>query len=236
MPAWCLDADRVRLAVEIGGGAGPPAAASAPTSTRLVRVVLGRAPPGDRSPRPATATPDGYLSRPPGTTASPTDPGVTLRRRWDAAPAAARARGDSGNRRLQKRWATFDARSKKPTIACVAIARELAGWTWSLATLDSGSTSAPPSPLASGSSARRNQRPSYENPAQPSGKRSLLEQHDHSGRTHRNSSEDLRISASTACRDPPTAGTEDLEAPSQEGQPGTALRPAPLDRKRRHIS
>jgi len=66
----------------------------------------------------------------------PYRPGVTLRRRWDAAPAAARARGDAGNRRLQRRWAAFDARSKKPTIACVAIARELAGWTWSLATLD----------------------------------------------------------------------------------------------------
>jgi transposase len=66
----------------------------------------------------------------------PYRPGAALRRRWDAAPAAARARGDAGNRRLLRRWAAFDARSKKPTVACVAIARELAGWTWSLATLD----------------------------------------------------------------------------------------------------
>lgn len=62
-------------------------------------------------------------------------PGVVLRRRWDAAPAAARARGDAGNRRLHKRWADFDAREKRPVVANTAIARELAGWCWSLAVL-----------------------------------------------------------------------------------------------------
>ena len=61
--------------------------------------------------------------------------GKTMRDRWDLAPAAARARGDEGNRRLHQRWVRFIDRKKKPTIANVAIARELAGWCWSLATL-----------------------------------------------------------------------------------------------------
>jgi len=39
----------------------------------------------------------------------------------------------AANRRLHTRWAGFDARHKSPVIANVAIARELAGWCWSLA-------------------------------------------------------------------------------------------------------
>lgn len=62
--------------------------------------------------------------------------GKTMRNRWDLAPAAARARGDEGNRRLHQRWVKFIHRKKKPTIANVAIARELAGWAWSLAVLE----------------------------------------------------------------------------------------------------
>jgi transposase len=62
--------------------------------------------------------------------------GKTMRDRWDLAPAAARARGDEGNRRLHQRWVRFIERNKKPTIANVAIARELAGWCWSLAVLE----------------------------------------------------------------------------------------------------
>ena len=61
--------------------------------------------------------------------------GVTLRRRWDQAPPAARARGHAGNQRLHQRWLTFTERHKRPVVANVAIARELAGWCWSLATL-----------------------------------------------------------------------------------------------------
>lgn len=61
--------------------------------------------------------------------------GTTLRRRWDAAPPAARARGHAGNQRLHQRWLAFTARHKRPVIANVAVARELAGWCWSLATL-----------------------------------------------------------------------------------------------------
>ena len=62
--------------------------------------------------------------------------GATMRARWDLAPAAARARGDEGNRRLHHRWVTFIDRKKRSTIADVAIARELAGWCWSLAVMD----------------------------------------------------------------------------------------------------
>lgn len=62
--------------------------------------------------------------------------GKTMRDRWDLAPAAARARGDLGNRRLHQRWVDFAARRKRPTVADVAIARELAGWCWSLAVMD----------------------------------------------------------------------------------------------------
>jgi len=63
-------------------------------------------------------------------------PGATMRARWQAAPPAARARGHEGNRRLHERWQAFNDRKKKPVVANVAIARELAGWCWSLATLE----------------------------------------------------------------------------------------------------
>ena len=61
--------------------------------------------------------------------------GATMRARWDQAPAAARVRGHAGNQRLHARWTQLSSRKKKHTVACVAIARELAGWCWSLATL-----------------------------------------------------------------------------------------------------
>jgi transposase len=63
-------------------------------------------------------------------------PSRDLRQRWDAATAAARARGHAANHRLHTRWVGFDARKKRPVVANAAIARELAGWCWSLATLD----------------------------------------------------------------------------------------------------
>jgi len=62
--------------------------------------------------------------------------GKTMRDRWDLAPAAARARGDEGNRRLHQRWVRFIDRRKRSTVANIAIARELAGWCWSLAVLE----------------------------------------------------------------------------------------------------
>jgi transposase len=63
-------------------------------------------------------------------------PGATMRARWELAPAPARARGHAGNQRLHQRWLHFTDRRKKPVIANVAIARELAGWCWSLAVMD----------------------------------------------------------------------------------------------------
>jgi transposase len=64
-------------------------------------------------------------------------PGVVLQRRWDQAPAAARTRGHTGNQRLHARWVNLNLRKKRPVIANVAVARELAGWCWSLAVLPS---------------------------------------------------------------------------------------------------
>ena len=61
---------------------------------------------------------------------------TTMQHRWALAPAAARVRGDEGNRRLHARWVRFIERNKRSTTANVAIARELAGWTWSLAVLE----------------------------------------------------------------------------------------------------
>jgi transposase len=66
----------------------------------------------------------------------PYRPTQTLRARWAKSTPAAARRGDQGNRRLHRRWARFDARSKKPVTANAAIARELAGWCWSLAVMD----------------------------------------------------------------------------------------------------
>ena len=63
-------------------------------------------------------------------------PGATMRARWEKAPSAARVRGHEGNRRLHQRWQALQARKKRPVIANVAIARELAGWCWSLATIE----------------------------------------------------------------------------------------------------
>ena len=62
--------------------------------------------------------------------------GKTMQDRWNLAPAAARARGDEGNRRLHQRWVKFIDRKKQSNTASTAIARELAGWCWSLAVLD----------------------------------------------------------------------------------------------------
>ena len=82
----------------------------------LVPASTPRGPPGSRagSPRPATATPAGCWSRRPGITAAPYRPRRDLRRRWDAATAAARARGQAANQRLHTRWAGFDAAQETP--------------------------------------------------------------------------------------------------------------------------
>jgi transposase len=62
-------------------------------------------------------------------------PGAAVRARWQAASPIVVARAHAGNHRLHARWQAFIARKKRPVIANVAVARELAGWCWSLATL-----------------------------------------------------------------------------------------------------
>lgn len=54
---------------------------------------------------------------------------------WEKAPVDVRLRGQAGNERLHRQWIQFDARRKRPVIANVATARQLAGWCWSLATM-----------------------------------------------------------------------------------------------------
>jgi transposase len=63
-------------------------------------------------------------------------PAKAMQARWNLASPAARARGHAGNHRLHQRWQTFLIRNKRPVIANVAVARELAGWCWSLAVLN----------------------------------------------------------------------------------------------------
>jgi transposase len=63
-------------------------------------------------------------------------PSRELDRRRQGQPAAVRARADQAGKRLYRRWHAFDQRGKRSTITAVAVARELAGWCWSLATMD----------------------------------------------------------------------------------------------------
>ncbi|GAB3253760.1 IS110 family RNA-guided transposase [Arthrobacter pigmenti] len=60
-------------------------------------------------------------------------PGVRLLKQWELVDPATRMRAQQGNQRLHHRWETFDARNKTSTKANTAVARELAGWCWSLA-------------------------------------------------------------------------------------------------------
>jgi transposase len=66
---------------------------------------------------------------------TPTSP--TLRARWALADPAARERAHQGNLRLHRRWRAFEARGKRNVVANAAVARELAGWCWSLAVMES---------------------------------------------------------------------------------------------------
>ena len=66
----------------------------------------------------------------------PYRPSRELLRRQAGQSAAVRDRAERGNRRLHRRWTRLDARGKRSTISAVAVARELAGWTWSLAVMN----------------------------------------------------------------------------------------------------
>jgi transposase len=63
-------------------------------------------------------------------------PGKALSARRAGLSPPVRARGQAADARLHHRWTTMTARKKRPTIIAVAVARELAGWCWSLATMD----------------------------------------------------------------------------------------------------
>lgn len=67
---------------------------------------------------------------------TPYRPGAVLRRRWERSTPAAKNRGDQANQRLHRRWDSYEQRHKKRVIANTAIARELAGFCWSLAVMD----------------------------------------------------------------------------------------------------
>lgn len=66
---------------------------------------------------------------------TPYRPSVVLQRRWDQSSPAARTPAHAGNQRLHARWVAYNLRKKKGVVANVAVARELAGWCWSLAVL-----------------------------------------------------------------------------------------------------
>jgi len=67
----------------------------------------------------------------------PLRPSVALlRRRAQVSPAVAE-RADQCARRLHRRWMRLDGeRGKRTTVVAVAVARELSGWCWSIATME----------------------------------------------------------------------------------------------------
>ena len=58
-----------------------------------------------------------------------------MKARWDLVTREVRDRGHAGNRRLHQRWQVYRAKGKRNTVANTAVARELAGWCWSLAVM-----------------------------------------------------------------------------------------------------
>jgi len=65
----------------------------------------------------------------------PLRPGGTLERRRQGQPAAVRARAEASARRLHQRWHALERRGKRRTVVAVAVARELAGHCWAIATM-----------------------------------------------------------------------------------------------------
>jgi len=60
---------------------------------------------------------------------------ATLEKRRQGQPAAVRTRADHCGRRLHQRWHALERRGKRRTVVAVAVARELAGHCWALATM-----------------------------------------------------------------------------------------------------
>jgi transposase len=63
-------------------------------------------------------------------------PSKPVRTQRAAVSPAVRARAQAADRRLHHRWRTLDTRGKRATVSVVAVARELAGWCWSLALME----------------------------------------------------------------------------------------------------
>src|SRR5690606_8549040 len=61
------------------------------------------------------------------------DPQGRLLKQFDLVSSETRTRATEGNRRLHHAWEQFDKRGKRRTKANTGIARELAGWCWSVA-------------------------------------------------------------------------------------------------------
>ena len=61
---------------------------------------------------------------------------AALERRRQGQPAAVRARADASAHRLHQRWHALESRGKRRTIVAVAVARELSGHCWALATME----------------------------------------------------------------------------------------------------
>jgi transposase len=66
----------------------------------------------------------------------PTRRSITLERRRTGKPLAVQAQAERSGRRLHRRWHALEARGKPRSIVVVAVARELAGHCWALATMD----------------------------------------------------------------------------------------------------
>ena len=66
----------------------------------------------------------------------PSRSSVTLERRRTGKSLAVRAQADRSARRLHGRWHALEARGKPRSIVVVAVARELAGHCWALATME----------------------------------------------------------------------------------------------------
>src|SRR3954470_22626311 len=97
---------------------------------------------------------------------------TTLERRRQGQPAAVRARADQSARRLHQRWHALEQRGKRRTVVAVAVARELAGHCWALATMKADASN--------GSARRAHRRTTREATrgtalSRPTGRRSTLE-------------------------------------------------------------
>jgi len=67
---------------------------------------------------------------------APSRRSITLERRRAGKPLAVQAQAERSARRLHQRWHALETRGKPRTIVVVAVARELAGHCWAIATMD----------------------------------------------------------------------------------------------------